>query len=1323
MPAATTAAAEAAAAKPPPPPGSKMRAAKRQSAAGAGVGTANGDSDDAAATAAPASTPSKLKTAAPTPTPSRKKKSSSTSTSSAESPLPQSQTAATDSPKSKNKSKSSNSKNGAAKGKDKSGSSSHAASVTVTATTSPPAKSLAWHSLADPAVYSSEPPLFTPDGAYYFIPTSSTIRIVSRHTGTTISTLTPPALPTNDLKEAAPAAAADGEAAAPASTYRHHITALALHPSNPLQLLCARTDGTISIWDYLDARLLRVLFLASSSAAEEAALFGAGMPITHLVASEACPDWAFVSARRPKGASSSARSRTQSTYSTILLAVRLSVRSSAEPIVSLSLPGSDVSAAAATVVPVYVPQTQSRLGKIKLIPSAMRLSPHAEHLVVVGGRKIHVASLRRAPSDQNTGMDVDVVEGSGSSSASSPKFNISCPDGLAKFTTSDTLTTLAIHPTENSIATGDVTGKIRIFHGILEEDFLARRRSADEDADGEGEGEAAEEAPSSSKQAKSGSSKKKNKAGAAASFFGAPSTVLHWHAHAVSTLAYVPLAATGARLLSGGEEATLVLWHIQAGGGGAGRVQKEFVPRLGAAIASVCLAGASAAPTSSAGAAAAGGVEEEIVCALRDGALIFLNPANLRVLRTFARLKTDAGRLLFPAWRQRSMPAPLALQPTFSPAAGYGFNLVLGSGHPSTIQFYDPVADALVSELEVVSSNRVSRPDEAPIEPARVELVAFSPLPTPGAASSSSSAAVPPAAAEWMATLDARRPFGASLNAAPRFASEISLKFWAWDAEAGRYVLCTSIDRPHGDEGTLSDLSFGWIGENGASSSTPRQRRGRRSFENLVCVSTGSDGKIKTWRPLPLARSEGLGAATAAASKRKDKKKKAGLGDSDPAAYHWVARSILSFRCTLPRAIAWAPDHPSTSSALASASLSTLGPSSTSGLVAVAQGAFVTLWQLDPRANSLVAALCAPQLVEKDEETLEKEGVEAAAHLAIHGGRASDASAAAAAAGLVEGAQTCAFVGRGGRFVAGASAHVCVVWDLLSGSIVWSKSYKSSSSSPTKRKDAGGAAAEDDSTKQDSIATTKTSSRKMSFRFSIARILPIAPGTPDGAEEVFGLLLTDAQTRSSRVELFDLGGLLRKHGHTRPHEVLSLPFVVRSLALLPGLAPLPLPAPPAPAGTQAQKQQGGRERKVQRALSSIAAYVLSSDFEPLQLGQPAALALASPSASDETTATADVAAMAIMLPRVGAEDVVRARRVRTILDDLLGGGQAFLPDTFPSASSATAKANEKAAMISSGGGTETGDVFRLFEAPAHLLPPMPTLFDAFSRAILPKRVT
>jgi len=151
---------------------------------------------------------------------------------------------------------------------------------------------------------------------------------------------------------------------------------------------------------------------------------------------------------------------------------------------------------------------------------------------------------------------------------------------------------------------------------------------------------------------------------------------------------------------------------------------------------------------------------------------------------------------------------PLAAHPLSS-------TLILPSSHPSSVQIYSPSSSTLVSELEISPSNRVSRKEDKPVRPARVEKVAISSL------------------GEWMATIDYRE---GDLN----FQAEIYLKLWQWAPQSKTWVLHTRINRPHGTS-FVTDLKFGAQG-----TSLP-----------LFLVTTGGDGGIKVWRFANKASSDG----------------------------------------------------------------------------------------------------------------------------------------------------------------------------------------------------------------------------------------------------------------------------------------------------------------------------------------------------------------------------------------------------------------------------------------------------------------------------------
>ncbi|KAG6814124.1 hypothetical protein H0H92_002119 [Tricholoma furcatifolium] len=307
----------------------------------------------------------------------------------------------------------------------------------------------------------------------------------------------------------------------------------------------------------------------------------------------------------------------------------------------------------------------------------------------------------------------------------------SLASGFIKYVSPERLTCLTFHPTEEYFATGDDKGIIRLWY-CLNESAPVNARGVEKKAQ---------------------------------------TTSLHWHAHAVSSIAFT---SNGAYLLSGGEESVLVIWQLHTG-------KKEFVPRVGAPINTVSISKNDKA-------------DEEYLLGLADATYSFVNSGSLKVIRSYSRIKLD------PMTSESTIPRrsriPLAVHSTSS-------TLILPSSHPSSLQTFSPSASKLVSELEVSPSNRVSRRDEKPLEPAYVEQTVVS------------------ASGEWLATIDTRQ-------ADDGFRDEIHLKLWRWDVKTGRWTLNTRVDSPHGFHNVTS-VSFS-------------------SLSKPLLVTTGEDGEVKTWR-------------------------------------------------------------------------------------------------------------------------------------------------------------------------------------------------------------------------------------------------------------------------------------------------------------------------------------------------------------------------------------------------------------------------------------------------------------------------------------------
>jgi len=150
--------------------------------------------------------------------------------------------------------------------------------------------------------------------------------------------------------------------------------------------------------------------------------------------------------------------------------------------------------------------------------------------------------------------------------------------GFTKYVSPEGLTCLAFHPFDEYFATGDDKGNIRLWYCLNEQ--------------------VGKHAVGVEKKAQT--------------------TTMHWHAHAVSSIAFT---FNGAYLLSGGEEAVLVIWQLHTG-------KKEFIPRVGAPIQTigVCKTGS----------------EEEYLLGLADATYMFVSASRLKISRSFSRIKLGA---------------------------------------------------------------------------------------------------------------------------------------------------------------------------------------------------------------------------------------------------------------------------------------------------------------------------------------------------------------------------------------------------------------------------------------------------------------------------------------------------------------------------------------------------------------------------------------------------------------------------------------------------------------------------------------------------------
>lgn len=553
----------------------------------------------------------------------------------------------------------------------------------------------------------------------------------------------------------------------------HHtgpITVCLLNPLNALQLLTASLDGTVKVWDYLDGSCLRTIVCPG--------------PVEQLVVGQTGDAkgrwWASVRGegkdkrkRRKEGKESGSFLLSQSFTLKMIGQALTSLRSFAflqppdikghqgpqstiyELYVSTSSSASS-STAAAAATGAAAPRPHLRIARIRH-STALMLSPSGSFLVALAGQKAYV--LPTQPERM--------------------------AEGFTKFVSPDVLTCGAMHPFEDWFVSGDAKGVVRLWFCLGE---LASGRPSAADF-GEQASLLADDGAGSDKEASTTmTSGPAQKASAGVGIRTTPTTTLHWHSHAVSSIAFT---SAGTSILSAGEEAVVVAWSVADG-------SKTFVPRVGGPIASVVVRPPGA------------GREEEWWVGLANGGL--------------RRLGGDGkgGRNVLGGWESARIEPSTASRTNKDRLSPLAFHrptgsILLPAGHPSSIQLYSPARQSAILELEVAPSNRVSRAAEKEVEPVRVELAAL------GQSADGLG---------WLATADRREADEEEGQETAR-----TIKVWRWDPTLQTYVLTTRLDKPHQTD--VGSLAFSPVAVGLPGAAQP----------SLLLLSTSAaDGVARLWR-------------------------------------------------------------------------------------------------------------------------------------------------------------------------------------------------------------------------------------------------------------------------------------------------------------------------------------------------------------------------------------------------------------------------------------------------------------------------------------------
>nr|XP_025607158.1 WD repeat-containing protein 75 isoform X3 [Arachis hypogaea] len=155
------------------------------------------------------------------------------------------------------------------------------------------------------------------------------------------------------------------------------------------------------------------------------------------------------------------------------------------------------------------------------------ISPSGKFFGIKDKRKLHIWKLPRVESDLAVAKKITLHH-------------------------TKTITVLAFHPTERTVAAGDVTGRILIWRGFGTQKFLDHSGSNNRISMNDGE----------------------DKNGVRQNDDAESCSAWHWHSAGVCLLSFSP---DGAYLYSGGKEGVLVLWQLDSG-------KKKFLPRIGSPL-------------------------------------------------------------------------------------------------------------------------------------------------------------------------------------------------------------------------------------------------------------------------------------------------------------------------------------------------------------------------------------------------------------------------------------------------------------------------------------------------------------------------------------------------------------------------------------------------------------------------------------------------------------------------------------------------------------------------------------------------------------------
>eukprot|EP00742_Colponemidia_sp_Colp-10_P006743 GILJ01007228.1.p1 GENE.GILJ01007228.1~~GILJ01007228.1.p1 ORF type:complete len:966 (+),score=178.71 GILJ01007228.1:103-3000(+) len=338
------------------------------------------------------------------------------------------------------------------------------------------------------------PAVFTKDGKAFFLCAGSNIRMYSVATGELLSVL---------------------------KGHTDTVTCFLINELNPLQAYSAALDGTIKMWDYVEANCLRT--------------FKVGLPVLHMCISSSSPHLAYLTLQNTKTATTAASISVSNHVASIEdeKDSKTSKKSNKKKHENTDDQNDiDGSTNDSTMNKV----TNNPKSEFAVSKTGYRFKKPVACRVISFSLKGDVNNSKRTMLYKSRGhISAMAISGDGDyvMSVATRKLTVLAvkTGEVKKFTHARTLTQVVCHPSKDFIATGDSQGQITLWYGLMDQSTVSQSAKP-------------------------------------------VTSTLHWHAHAVNCLSF---SADAAYLLSGGEEGVLVLWQIDTG-------HKQFLPRLGAPL-------------------------------------------------------------------------------------------------------------------------------------------------------------------------------------------------------------------------------------------------------------------------------------------------------------------------------------------------------------------------------------------------------------------------------------------------------------------------------------------------------------------------------------------------------------------------------------------------------------------------------------------------------------------------------------------------------------------------------------------------------------------